>query len=241
MILKFSCADFTFPLLKHVDALKFISMMGFDGVDIGLFEQRSHLWPSTEFSNTTKNAKELKNNLDAVGLKAADIFMQTAPDFYTIAPNHPDDKVRQKNRDWFLHTLEYAAIAGSGHISVLPGVAFKEETYESSLNRCCEELAWRTWEAKEYGLVFGIEAHVGSIVDTPQKALELVKRVKGLTLTLDYTHFTKQGYSDYQIDILLPYASHFHARGAAPGILQCMVSENTINYDAITKKLEALN
>jgi sugar phosphate isomerase/epimerase len=241
MILKFSCADFAFPLLEHADVLKLISMMGFDGVDIGLFEERSHLRPSTEFANTDKNAKALKKNLDAVGLTAADIFMQTALDFFLIAPNHPDEKMRTKNRNWFINTLEYAAIVGSGHISVLPGVAFEEEEYEVSWNRCCEELAWRTQKAKEYGMVLGIEPHIGSIASTPQKAWELVKSVNDLTLTLDYTHFTKMGFPDNQIDILLPYASHFHARGAAPGILQCMVTENTIDYAAIVNKLKALD
>ncbi len=241
MLLKLSCADFTFPLLKHADALKLISMMGFHGVDIGLFEERSHLRPSTEFANTAKNAKALKENLDAVGLVAADIFMQTALDFSLIAPNHPDEKVREKNRNWFLNTLDYAAIVGSEHISVLPGVVFEEEEYEESLTRCCEELAWRTQKAKEFKIVLGIEAHIGSIADTPQKTLELAKSVKDLTLTLDYTHFTKLGYSDNQINILLPYASHFHARGAAPGKLQCMVTENTIDYTAIINTLKALN
>ncbi len=241
MKLQFSCADFAFPLLKHTDVLKLISMMGFEGVDIGLFEERSHLQPSSEFADIAKKAKTLKNNLNAVGLKAADIFMQTALDFYLIAPNHPDEKVRQKNRDWFQNTLEYAAITDSHHISVLPGVVFKEEEYKASLNRCYEELTWRTEKAKEYGIIFGIEAHIGSIVDTPQKTLELVKSVHGLTLTLDYTHFTKVGIYDREIDILLPYASHIHARGAAPGILQCMVKESTIDYAAIIKKLKTMD
>lgn len=241
MILKFSCADFAFPLLEHTNVLKLISMMGFDGVDIGLFEQRSHIRPSTEFINTAKNAEALREKIDDAGLIAADIFMQTALDFFLLAPNHPDEKIRTMNRNWFLNTLEYAAIVGSGHISVLPGVVFEDEGDEASLNRCWEELAWRTQKAKEYGMVLGIEAHIGSIVNTPQKALDLVKSVNDLTLTLDYTHFTKIGISDDQIDILLPYASHFHARGAAPDILQCTVAENTIDYAAIINKLKALD
>ncbi|QHQ61105.1 TIM barrel protein [Anaerocolumna sedimenticola] len=241
MELKLSCADFTFPLLEHNDGLKLIKMMGFMGVDIGLFEERSHLRPSTEFANTRTNAGNLKKNLDEAGLKAADIFMQTAPDFSLIAPNHPDKPVRMKNRDLFLHTLEYASISGSEHITVLPGVTFADEEYEKSLNRCYSELTWRIEKAKEYGLIFGIEAHVGSIADTPDKALKLLQNVPGLTLTLDYTHFTRCGIPNEQIAVLLPYASHFHARGAAPCKLQCTVSENTIDYHGIVKQLKALD
>ena len=40
MKLKLACADFTFPLLPHRSALELISLLEFDGVDIGLFEGR---------------------------------------------------------------------------------------------------------------------------------------------------------------------------------------------------------
>ena len=46
MTLKLACADFTFPLLSHENALQLIAMLEFKGVDIGLFEERSHLFPS---------------------------------------------------------------------------------------------------------------------------------------------------------------------------------------------------
>jgi len=51
MTLKLACADFTFPLLPHEHVLQLIAMLEFTGVDIGLFEERSHLRPSTEFEN----------------------------------------------------------------------------------------------------------------------------------------------------------------------------------------------
>ena len=46
MKFKLSCADFTFPLLPHDDALDLIAKLGVEGVDIGLFEGRSHIQPS---------------------------------------------------------------------------------------------------------------------------------------------------------------------------------------------------
>src|ERR1041385_8229426 len=48
MKLKLACADFAFPLLPHDRVLDLIAMLEFEGVDIGLFEGRSHLWPSAE-------------------------------------------------------------------------------------------------------------------------------------------------------------------------------------------------
>src|SRR6476646_2588881 len=108
-VMKLACADFTFPLLEHDKVLKLISALDFDGVDIGLFEQRSHLWPSREFKNLRKSARTLKRKLDDSGLKCADIFLQLAPSFIPFAINQPDKSRRKRARDWFLKTLEYAS------------------------------------------------------------------------------------------------------------------------------------
>ncbi len=36
---RLACADFTFPLLPHDKSLDLIAMLGFEGVDIGLFRR----------------------------------------------------------------------------------------------------------------------------------------------------------------------------------------------------------
>ena len=74
MKLKLSCADFTFPLLPHEGALELISLLEFDGVDIGLFEGRSHLWPSRVFQNPAKSGAQLARKLRDLGLRCADVF-----------------------------------------------------------------------------------------------------------------------------------------------------------------------
>ena len=63
MTLKLACADFAFPLLPHDQVLDLIAALGFGGVDIGLFEGRSHRWPSREFANVAKSARELGRKL----------------------------------------------------------------------------------------------------------------------------------------------------------------------------------
>ena len=72
---KLACADFTFPILSHSQVLQLISMLGLRGVDIGLFEDRSHLQPSSEFANVRRSARRLRKQLEDTGLKAADIFL----------------------------------------------------------------------------------------------------------------------------------------------------------------------
>jgi len=232
MKLKLACADFTFPLLPHEKALDLIAMLEFEGVDIGLFEGRSHLHPSKEFANPS-SAQTLRQNTADRGLKVADVFLQMDPDFTTFAINHPDAARREKARDWFRCTLDYAAVCECPHVTALPGVSFDGEPEGDSLSRCRDELAWRVEESQAAGIVFGVEAHVGSIVPTPEEAKKLVESVPGLTLTLDYTHFTRAGLPDSDVEPLIAHASHFHVRGAREGRLQCAFKDNVIDYGRI--------
>ena len=237
--MRFACADFAFPLLSHDHSLQLIAMNGFDGVDIGLFEGRSHLWPSREFSSLTPSIRRLKQKLDDLGLLAADVFLQMDPDFTPFAINHPEMARREKAREWFLRSLEYASRLECRHLTILPGVHFEDETIVESLNRSVAELHWRVERAQEHGIIFGIEAHVGSIVSNPASAERLVQAVSGLTLTLDYTHFTRLGMSDALVEPLVKYASHFHIRGASKGRLQTSFAKNVIDYKKVWRALQS--
>ncbi len=140
---KLACADFTFPLLTHQQSLELIALLGFTGVDIGLFEERSHLWPSKQFVNTQASAMALRKQAEDLGLQIADVFLQMAPDFRPLAINHPESGPRAKARQWFQCSLDYAAAAGCLHVTALPGVHFESESYDDSFKRSCDELAWR--------------------------------------------------------------------------------------------------
>ena len=235
---KFACADFTFPLLAHDQSLQLISLMEFKGVDVGLFEERSHLWPSREFKNVSRSARALRKKLDNLGLKPADIFLQMAPDFRAFAINHPKAQRRRKARDWFLRTLDYTAGCGGRHITILPGVHFEEEALADSLARCADELSWLVAQARKHRLTVSVEAHVGSIVPRPSLAAALIKRVPGLTLTLDYTHFTRVGLPNSSVEPLVKHASHFHVRGARRGRLQERFAHNTIDYSRVFRAMQ---
>jgi sugar phosphate isomerase/epimerase len=237
MRLRLACADFTFPLLAHDQSLQLIAMLGFEGVDIGLFEGRSHLWPSREFADVPRSASGLRRVAGDLGLEVADVYLQLAPDFRPCAINHPQAARRQEARDAYLTTLEYASGCGSRHVTILPGVHFEEEGYDASFGRSVEELAWRVDQAGRRGIVLGTEAHVGSIASDPASAERLVTSVPGLTLTLDYTHFTRAGLPDSAVEPLLPYAGHFHVRGARPGRLQAAFQDNVIDYGRVIERM----
>jgi sugar phosphate isomerase/epimerase len=238
MKLKLACADFAFPLLPHDRVLDLIAMLEFDGVDIGLFEGRSHLHPSHVFKTPGKSGAALGRKLSERGLKCADIFLQTDPSFIRYAVNHPEFTRRRRARDWFLKTLDYAGTAGARHVTALPGVYFDDEKPAQSWERCCAELAWRVEQARQHNIVFSVEAHIGSIAPKPKEAMRLVRAVPGLTLTLDYTHFTRAGIPDSAVEPLIAHASHFHARGARKDRLQTSIGQNTIDYARVLRAMQ---
>jgi sugar phosphate isomerase/epimerase len=236
---RLACADFTFPLLSHEQSLDLIASLGFVAVDIGLFKNRGHLEPARELKNVAGAAKKLRQKLTRRGLQLADIFLIPGESFAEMAPNHPDRGVRLRAREQFRRVVEYTLISGGRHISALPGVCWKEESTAVSFSRSVEELAWRADYARAHGAIYSVEPHIGSIVQHPLKAERLVLATPGLTLTLDYAHFTRHGIPDEEIEPLLKYASHFHCRGGRKKHLQSSFLTNTIDYRRIVKTMNA--
>ena len=234
---KLACADFTFPLLCHDEALDVIAMLGIKGVDIGIFAGRSHLQPKDIFPNIGASARRLSKKLADRGLKFADIFLIPSQDAFKQAPNSPSAAVRRRFRELFKRTLDFTVRCDAPHMTSLPGQHFKPETRGDSLKRSSETLAWCVEQATNAGVVFSVEAHMWSVAPTPKLAAQLVKMTPGLTLTLDYGHYTTQGMADNKIEPLIKHAGHFHARAARRGLLQTTLKQNTIDYRRVVRAL----
>ncbi len=238
---KFAISDYTFPKLGWEQVLRLGRDIGMEAIDVGLFAGRSHLRPEDLFSCPTEAAAHVTRVLRAHELEIADVFAQPGTVFEEKAVNHPDPGERKKATEFYWRVLEFAARCNAKHMSLLPGVHFEQESYEDSLKRCANELAWRVEAASKLGIVFAVELHLGSIAPTPSQAKRLLDLVPGLTLTLDYTHFTFQGIPDDEIEPLLNSTSHFHARGACKEKLQASSRENTIDYPRIMRAMKNMD
>jgi sugar phosphate isomerase/epimerase len=238
MDLKLATADYSFPLLEWEQALRLAADIGMQGFDVALFAGRSHLNPDEVLANPSPAAACVSRAVEAQGLEIADVFGQPGKVFQENAPNDPDPAVRQRAAEFFYRILDFTARANARHLSILPGIHFPEESYEDSLKRSADELAWRCEAAEKVGVCFAVEAHLGSIVPTPDQARRLLDMVPALTLTLDYGHFTYQGIPDDQIEPLLGRASHFHARCGCKGRLQAPLKQNTIDFARALRALE---
>jgi sugar phosphate isomerase/epimerase len=240
MKLKLACADYSFPLLTHDKALDLVALLDFSAINIGIFAGRSHLTPEEIMPDIAGAARNLSQKLNDRGLDFADIFYQAAT-FEDRAANHPDEGQRQASRDFFQRMTEFALHCNAPHITGLPGIHWEDESLETSLKRCADELAWRVEYAKQAGITYSIEPHLGSVVATPTAVHSLLQLTPGLTLTLDYGHFIYQGIANKEIEPLTQHASHFHARCAAKGQLQALFQDNGIDFVAALGGLQRNN
>jgi len=79
--MKLSCADFTWPLLPHQDVLRLIHSLDIEGLDLGLFVERSHIRPEIIRRDIPMWAGILRERIRGAGLELADVFVQNALDF----------------------------------------------------------------------------------------------------------------------------------------------------------------
>ena len=226
----FSCVDHTFPKLDFETSLKMFKLLSFDKIDVVLNEYAGnrHLHTFQELDHPMENGKILAEKLSGEGFVPTDLFIFLG-DHEKWAINSPNRERRLVNADYFKKAVTYAKACGSGHITIVPGVVFDND-YGESLKRAAQELKWRAGYGEEHGIVVSFEPHIGSIADTTERTLELLERAGSATVTLDYSHFIKNGEEQEEIDRLLPFAAHMHFRNACSGSSQTIFDESCIDY-----------
>jgi sugar phosphate isomerase/epimerase len=237
---RLACADDSFRLLRpHRAALELVAALGVEHVDLFLCGNRSIVRPEDIRDDLAGAAARISRDLQETGLTVSDLFVIPWTDLETMAPNNPDQDQREASRALFLEMLELATRVGAPGLTVLPGIHWPGERYEDSHERAADELGWRAERAHGEGLRFSVEPHVGSVVQTPERALQLVEQAPGLEITLDYSHFVCQGIAEENADVLIPFARHVHVRGANPARVQASLKDSSIDFERMLGALAA--
>jgi sugar phosphate isomerase/epimerase len=227
---RLSCADSAFPRLSHAGALAVIRDLGIAAVDICVFPDFAHTAPAAVRDDPAAAAEAVLERLD--GLAVADVFLILGA-FDAVAINHPDEAVRAESISYFGPAVEFARRLSSPGVSVLPGVEFGDD----SLDAAAAELRRRADIAGEAGLRLSFEPHYESVVETPERTLELLDRAPGVGLVLDYSHFVFQGMPQGDVDVLIPHAHHVHLRQAGRGAMQLRVGDGEIDFPRLLGRL----
>lgn len=217
----------------------FISKLGYEYIDVdsvGTIRQEDVI------TNPDKAADQTRELSEKYGIKTAEYFLGgVMVDGKAFSPSSPQIQLRDKMYANFDRICRYSKNAGFLSVMGSCGSLHKELGYERSFENAAEVLGKMVEIAAGYGMVFNVEPNRRSLLDSPQKAIDMVKRVEGLKYTVDFLHYQINGFAQEDTARLLKYAGHMHARQACTGWGKCPVEFGEIDYDNIIKRLRGLN
>jgi sugar phosphate isomerase/epimerase len=228
--MKLSVTTWSFPLCTLLESAAVARALGIGALDVGYF-----------YRSSLDKARLLREPEEY----AAKLVEGTGPlaNLYHLFGNSLADRnlaggaALEENLRDFGAALRFCRGAGIASIFVLPGVVNAGQSRTDALHASAKQLSRMQERAAEAGIILTIEPHVHSYLESPSIVLELLDRVPGLRLTLDYAHFHCLGFSQEQIDVLAPYAAHIHLRQAKMGSLQSRLEHGTLNFPAILSTL----
>jgi sugar phosphate isomerase/epimerase len=93
------------------------------------------------------------------------------------------------------------------------------------------------------GVILGLETHSETLTADPAAALELCRRIPGLGLTLDPTHYHMGPFAGADYEKLFKYVRHVRLRdsGSKPGEFQLRVGQGELEYGKLLTSLERVD
>jgi sugar phosphate isomerase/epimerase len=173
-----------------------------------------------------------------LGLIIPNIHWTFAPGNLYPVINDPDSKVRSENKEQIKRLVDFCQSAGILSILVLPGMLLPGQSASEGRSISAEVLNEYAEISQQAGIQLYFEPHVKSSFESPKMAAWLAQQVPGARIALDYAHFVCQGYTQLDVDILIPYAGHVHLRQAKSGLLQTKLEDGTINFALVMDELK---
>lgn len=229
--MRLGVTSWSFPQCTLDEVVGIAKTLGLDAIDVGFF-YRSSLDRREVVSDPERSAARVR----ALGLDVSNLYylFGTSPDVRSLTDRaHAEENVRD-----FRSVAEFCERAGIRSVMLLPGVWHPGQTSRDTLRTSSETLSKIVDIALEHDVVPTVEPHVHSAFESPAAAKELLDRVPGLRVVLDYAHFVCLGHTQEEIDVLAGYAGHVHLRQARPGALQSKLDEGTINFRRVLAKLD---
>lgn len=235
------CCAFAFKGWPLDKALAFAADAGFTHVSVGANHAAAQVNPLEAAARPEPVGLRVRELAARHGLTLVELFIcpVTVEPGRAVEPNDPDPAARAAMLDVFEGLCRFAAEAGFANVMGVPGVARQGRSEADDFALAAETLGRMVGLAERAGVRFTVEAHSGSIVNEPARALRLLEAVPGLMLTLDYAHFIGAGIDAQAVRPLHPHAFHVHAKPSRPGKPVCPLAENATDFRAILTDLHA--
>jgi sugar phosphate isomerase/epimerase len=213
-----ACSTLCFGKYPLERALQAIADLRFNKVDVAIHEAGPHLKPSEVAADV---------HLVAQRLRLGSGLMPCA--FDAAIPR--DDETT--------HRKHFHAICHLARISSVPLVSMAVAPVASNLDAEVKHLQDLCAIASKEGIILAVTTLSGTHTETAAGAVELCKRVPGLGLTLDPSHFVAGPHAAQNWDGVYPYVRHVHLRdtGAGPNQFQVRIGQGEIEYGKIVSML----
>ncbi|HSQ55716.1 MAG TPA: sugar phosphate isomerase/epimerase [Gemmata sp.] len=216
-----ACSTLCFSRLDLDEALRTIRELRFTKADLAIHNSGPHLTPAEVADDVTHFAQRLK----AGNLPIAAFHLDVGC---------ADSEVARAQ----LRSVSRLARVTATPILTIPSAAAGSD-FDAEVDRLRE---WIRISASE-GVMLTIETHSATLTADPLGAAELCRRVTGLGLTLDPSHYQVGPHGPMNHDALYPFVRHVRLRdtGKAADQFQVRVGQGEIEYGRIISSLERCN
>lgn len=217
-----ACSTLCFANQPLDDALRTIGELGFTKVDIAV-KAGGHLLPTEVSADPSRAAQALKS---WPGVTTTAFQLEFEPE---TSPADARQQLRAVCRLSRALAVSIVTIPAANNETEMDAEQVRLHQFVS----LCE---------KE-GVSLAVETRMGTLTETPAKTIELCKRVPGLGVALDPSHYVAGPYHSQEFDELYPYVKHVRLRdtGRDPEKFQVRVGQGEIEYGKIVNQLARCN
>jgi sugar phosphate isomerase/epimerase len=213
-----ACSTLCFARFSLDETLRKIAELEFNKFDLTISEAGPHVRPSEVAADVLAAAQKIR------------IGPSLAPTAFNVDIQAPSEEE-------FLRQLR--AICQLARLCTVSVLTLPAASSGTGLDLEIKRLKAMTHLVAAEGITLTLETRTGTLTEHPDTAVELCKRVPGLGLTLDPSHYIAGPHQGKSFDQVYPYVRHVHLRDTGRGQdqFQVRVGQGEIEYGRIISHL----
>jgi sugar phosphate isomerase/epimerase len=213
-----ACSTLCFARYPLEQALRAIAELEFSKVDVSIREEGPHIKPSEVAADVTAAAQQIR------------IGPSLSPAAFNVEIAAPSDEEYRR---------QLLALCHLARLSTVSVITIPAAASGTGLDGEIARLSHLVRLARAEGIVLTVETRMGTLTEIPDTAVELCRRVPGLGLTLDPSHFIAGPHQGKGFDQVFPYVRHVHLRdtGRRAEHFQVRVGQGEVEYGRIVSHL----
>lgn len=229
-----ACSTAVFCRSKLEDALAGIQRLGFSQIDLLLIDGWVHV-------NTTDLAQDYENTAARVDALLARYDLTPIAFNAGVSPLLHDRSQegcarREAEVKALLRFMDHCRVSVA---AVQPRNPDPHRPRDQALRDSASTMRDMVEMAAGTGVVFALECHAGSIVETMDEVKEMMRLVPELRFAYDPTHFVMNGIALPDTLPLMEKSVQVHLRDAAPGAMQSRFGQGAVDFGWILTQLRA--